>query len=122
MAFQAIPRCGGMDCTFYLGGIFVGVAGKTQPIRRGRDQLNVGCISGIANLVTRRAAHGDRGMHRLTLGFVLVAGHAGCGIRLRFEWHRMLRRVGRARKHERDDEPAQRDRYMTRSTARFEQC
>ena len=58
---------------------------------RGRNQLYASDILRGADFVATGAAHRDRGMHRLALGFVFMTGEAGRRIRLRVQRHRMLR-------------------------------
>src|SRR6202034_310149 len=94
-----------MNSPFYIGGVFVGVAGQTESDGSGGDQLHSGDISIDANLVTTGAAQGDRGMDRLAFSFIFVAGDAGGGIGLGVKRDRMLG-SGRAAGEEEDDEEA----------------
>ena len=107
MTLQAIAHGWRMDRTFYIGGILVRVASEAQRIWRSRDQLDVGCISGVANLMAGRAAHADRRMDELALGLVFMAGNASGSVRLRIKWDRMFRGEGAAHKDERHKETAQ---------------
>jgi len=107
MTFQAIAHGRRMDRTFYIGGILVGVASETQRIWRSRDQFDVGCISGVTDLMACRAAHADCRMDELALGLVLMAGNASGSVRLRVQWDWMFRGEGAARKHEHYNETAQ---------------
>src|SRR5271166_3934405 len=60
VALEAVPHCRGMDFTFYVGGILVGVAGKTESGWSGRDQLDVRYVFDCADLVATGTTHGDR--------------------------------------------------------------
>lgn len=67
------------------GGILVGMAGNTQRLCGGGDQLHAGYIFVHAYLVTAQAPHGDRRVDCLTLGFVFVTLNARRGISLGVE-------------------------------------
>jgi hypothetical protein len=58
VTLHAVSNCRGMDRTFYVGGIFIGVAGETKGKGRGRDQLYPGNVFIHPNLVATGAAHG----------------------------------------------------------------
>lgn len=90
MTLQAIADRRRMHRTFDVGRILVGVAGETEGIGRGRYQLNVGCIPGVADLVAGCAAHGHRRMHRFSLSLVFMTGNASRSVRLRVKWDGML--------------------------------
>lgn len=107
MTLQAIAHGWRMDCTFYIGGILVRVASEAQRIWRSRDQLDVGCISGVPDLMAGRAAHADRRMDELALGLVFMAGNASGSVRLRVQRDRMFRSEGAAHKREHHKETAQ---------------
>jgi hypothetical protein len=94
-----------MDSAFYVGSIFVGVAGQTKSDGSGGDQLHASDIAIDANLVATGAAQRDRGMDGLALGFIFVAGDAGGGIGLGVKWDRMLG-GGSAAGEQEDDKPA----------------
>src|SRR5580692_2260186 len=81
VALHAVTHSRRMNRTFYVGGILVGVAGQTEGMGRGRNQLYASDIFCGANLVATGAAHGDRGMHRLPLSLIFMAREAGGGIR-----------------------------------------
>ena len=100
VALHAVTHSRRMNRTFHVGGILVGVAGQTEGMGRGRNQLYASDIFRGANLVATGAAHGDRGMHRLPLSLIFMAREAGGGIRLRIKRDRMLRRGHRAGKDE----------------------
>jgi hypothetical protein len=91
MALHAVAHRRGMNRAFYICGILIGVAGQTESMGRGRDQLYASDIFRSPNLMATRAAHGDRGMNRLAFGLVFMAGDASGGIRLRVKWNRMFR-------------------------------
>lgn len=91
VAGQTIANRRRVHSTLDVRGIFLGVAGEAELVRRGRDQLYVSVISVDPDFMATQAAHGDRGMDKLALRFVLVAGDAGRGIGLWIEWNRMLR-------------------------------
>jgi len=60
-------------------------------------------------------------MHRLTLGFVFMAGDAGGGIGLGVKWDRMFRSGGTASKQKGDDhETSQRLKLAPRSETQLE--
>jgi hypothetical protein len=63
VALKTVSHCGGVNLTFYVGGIFVCVASKTQCVRSGRDQLDVSYIFDCADLMAAGATHGNRRMH-----------------------------------------------------------
>jgi len=92
-----------MNSAFYVGGIFVGVAGQTESGGSGGDQLDASDISINADLVATGAAQGDRGMDGLAPGFIFVAGNAGGGIGLGVKRDRMLRSEGAAGDEENDE-------------------
>ena len=92
MALHAIAHCRRMHRTFNIVGIFIRVASETKPVGRGRDQLDVGYVSNRADFMATGTAHGNRGVHRLALGLVFMAGNASRGISLRIERHRMFLR------------------------------
>ena len=92
VTLEAVPHRRGVNLTLYIGGIFVRVARQTERIGGRRNQLDVGCVSVVANLVAAAATHGNRRMHRLTLCLIVVTRNTGRGIRLGIEWDGMPRR------------------------------
>src|SRR5208283_393377 len=56
---KAVARRRGMNLTFDVCWILIGVASETKSIRSSRDQLEMGCVSNRANLVATGAAHRD---------------------------------------------------------------
>ncbi len=106
MTLQTVAHCRGMNLAFYIDGILVRVAGKTESVRSRCDQLDVGYVFYGADLMATRAAHSDRGMNRLALGLVFMAGDAGRGIGLRVERHWMFRGGNRTNQDEYRDEAA----------------
>lgn len=120
MALHAVAHRRGMNGAFYLCDILIGVAGQTEGMGRGRDQLYASDIFRSANLVATRAAHGDRGMNRLAFGLVFVAGNASGGIRLRVKWNRMFRSERTANEDQDQDETCERTESTTGSQTRFE--
>ena len=113
MALHAVAHRRGMNRTFYIGSIFVGVASQTESMRSGRNQLYASDILRGADLVATGAPHGDRGMHRLSLSLIFMAGKAGGGISLRIKRDRMRRRGHTAGKDEDQDETCQRIKRAT---------
>ena len=80
VAFDAITNRRRMNLSVDGGGILVGVAGNTQRLRGGGEQLHAGCIFVCAYLVTAHATHGNRRVDRLAFGFVFVTLNARSGI------------------------------------------
>jgi len=76
------------------GGILVGVAGNTQRLRGGGDQLHAGCILIYPYLVTAHATHGNRRVDRLAFGFVFVTLNARRGLSLGVERDGVQRCLG----------------------------
>jgi hypothetical protein len=108
VALEAISRRRWVNLTFDVGGIFVGVAGKTQSVGSGRDQLDVGYISNGADLVAAGATHRDGGVHRLAFGLIFVTGQASGRIGFRIQRHWMLGRRCAARKADGHDKTGER--------------
>ena len=115
MALDAVAHGGGMNRTFYFGGILVCVAGQAQSLRSGRDQLYASYVFVRPNLVATGAAHRNRGMHGLAFGLVFVACEAGGGIRLGIKRNRMFGRGDAACAHENQDKTAQGSEYVASS-------
>jgi len=76
VALQAIANRRRMNGALDLGGILVGVAGETEPVGSGRDQLHAGHVLVHPNLVTTQAAHRDGGMDEFAFRLILVAFQA----------------------------------------------
>src|SRR5450755_808261 len=76
VTLQTVANRRRMNRTLEVGGIFVGVAGQAERDRGGGDQLYSRDVFVDANLVASGTAHGDRRMHRLAFGVVLMAGDA----------------------------------------------
>jgi len=100
MTLHAIAHGWGVDGTFYVGRILVRMAGQTESIGTGRDQLYPSDIFIGANFMATGAAHGHRRVDRLAFGLVLMAGNAGGGVGLRVKWDRMFRGIDAASKDE----------------------
>jgi len=120
MTLHAVAHRRRMNRTLYVSGILVRVASETQCVGRGRNQLDVGCISAVADLVASGTAHGHCGMNGLALGLVFMAGDAGRGVRLRIKWNRMFGSEGATSKDEYRNETAQRAWSVARPGTRFE--
>jgi hypothetical protein len=60
VALYAISHRRRMHCTFYLGGVLVGMAGQAKSGWSCRDQFYPSDIFIGADLVTTGASHGDR--------------------------------------------------------------
>jgi hypothetical protein len=60
VALETVSHCRGMNFTFYVSGIFICVASKTQCIRSGRDQLDVCYVFDCADFMATGTTHGDR--------------------------------------------------------------
>ena len=119
MALHAVAHRRGMNRTFYIGSILVGVASQTEGMRSGRNQLYASDILRGANLVATRATHGDRGMHRLSLSLIFMAGKAGGGISLRVERDRMFRSRHTPNKDQDQDETCERAERATGCSIRL---
>jgi hypothetical protein len=99
VALQAIANRRRMNGALDLGGILVGVAGETEPVGSGRDQLHAGHVLVHPNLVTTQAAHRDGGMDEFAFRLILVAFQALGSVNLRIQRNGMNRGVG-ARKQQ----------------------
>jgi len=60
VALHTIADGRGMDGTFNLGRVFIGVARNAQLDGRRRGQLHASHVAIHPNFVAARAAHGDR--------------------------------------------------------------
>ena len=85
VTLHAIPDGRRMNRALDLGRVLVGMAGKTEGLRSGRDQLYPSNIFISADFMATRASHGDRGMDRFTLGLVFMAGKASGAVGLGVE-------------------------------------
>lgn len=91
MALHTVTYGRGMNGPFQVSGILIRVAGQTESLRSCRNQLYPSDVFDGSNLMATGAAHRNRRMDRLAFGFILVAGEAGGGIRLRIKCDGMLR-------------------------------
>ena len=108
VALHAIANGRWMNRPLISRGVFVGVAGEAQLVGSGGDQLYARDVFVDPDLVATGTAHRNRGVDRLALCLVLVAGDAGGGIRLRVKRHRMFRSGNTAGKHHHHHETDQR--------------
>ncbi len=76
MTFQAIAYRRRVNGALELGGIFVGMAGETEPVGSGSDQLNAGDILVDPNFMAAQAPHRDGGMDEFAFRFILVTFEA----------------------------------------------
>ena len=101
VAFEAIADRRRMNGALNFGGIFVGVAGETESVGCGSNQLYTGDILVDPDLVAAQTAHRDGRMYGLAFGLVLVALETLCGIDLGIERNR-VNGGGGAREEQRD--------------------
>ena len=73
VALHAIANCRAVNLALDVSRILVRMAGHAEAVGRGRDQLDPRYLFIHANFVAAQAAHLDRGVNRLSLGFVFVA-------------------------------------------------
>ena len=72
MTLNTVAHRRGMNFPFDVGSLFVGVTTQTKTGRSGGGELDAGDVFVNANFVAGLAAHLNRRMHRLALGFVLM--------------------------------------------------
>src|ERR1019366_4728529 len=73
---EAVAHRRGMDRAFEVGSVLVGVAGETERVGRRGDQLHARDVFRHPHFVATGTPHGNGGVHRFALGFVLVALNA----------------------------------------------
>jgi hypothetical protein len=89
MALDAVAHCRGVNFSFDIRSLLIGVTGDTEGNRRGGNELYSGDVFFDPDLVATGTAHGNCRMDRLAFRFVLMALRASCRILLGVKGDRM---------------------------------
>jgi hypothetical protein len=120
VALHTVAHRWRVNRTFDVGSVLVRMACQAESERRRCDQFHPRDVFVDPDLVAGGASHRHRGMNRLALGLVFMAGDAGGSIGLRVKRDRMFRGVGAACKSEEHDETTQGLRRARDSRSRSE--